>query len=165
MREQQKDSVQSRFTAYVVVALANRRKRYLEKKYRTLEWEVVHEELSDKGYVNFDVQYHAYVSDRKVFITENWTNLDTLTELLQTPQLITLIRGLKEKERKEEMFRMYRPLLVKHSMDNNVFDEDLFQEFSAILLQCIEKFSIRIKNWDDYPDGDTRERICRFNQF
>ena len=41
-----------------------------------------------------------------------------------------------------EIFRMYRPLLVKHSMDNNVFDEDLFQELSAVLLQCIKKFSI-----------------------
>lgn len=43
---------------------------------------------------------------------------------------------------REEIFRMYRPLLVKNSMDNNIFDEDLFQELSAILLQCIKKFSI-----------------------
>ena len=110
MRKQQKDSVQNRFTAYVVVALANRRKRYLEKKHRTLEREVVHEELSDKGYVNFDVQYHAYVSDREALITENWTDLDTLTELLQTPRLITLIRGLKEKERKILYARVYGEL-------------------------------------------------------
>jgi len=43
---------------------------------------------------------------------------------------------------REEIFRMYRPLLVKNSMDNNLFDEDLFQELSAILLQCIKKFPI-----------------------
>ena len=43
---------------------------------------------------------------------------------------------------REEIFRMYRPLLVKNSMDNNIFDEDLFQELSAILLQCIKKFPI-----------------------
>lgn len=110
MRKQQKDSVQNRFTAYVVVALANRRKRYLEKKHRTMEREVVHEELSDKGYVNFDLQYHAYVSDREALITENWTDLDTLTELLQTPRLITLIRGLKEKERKILYARVYGEL-------------------------------------------------------
>lgn len=110
MRKQQKDSVQNCFTAYLVVAVENRRKRYLWKKHRTMEREVVHAELSDNGYVNFDVQYHAYVSDREALITENWTDLDTLTELLQTPQLITLIRGLKEKERKILYARVYGEL-------------------------------------------------------
>lgn len=43
-------------------------------------------------------------------------------------------------EAKEEIFRMYRPLLVKNSMDNNVFDEDLYQELSATLLYCIKNF-------------------------
>ncbi|MBR2038694.1 MAG: sigma-70 family RNA polymerase sigma factor [Lachnospiraceae bacterium] len=110
MREQQKDSVQSRFTTYLVVAVANRRKRYLEKKHRTMEREVVHEELLELGYVNFDMQYHTYVSDREALITENWTDLDTLTELLQTPQLIALVKGLKEKERKILYARVYGEL-------------------------------------------------------
>ena len=43
---------------------------------------------------------------------------------------------------REEIFRMYRPLLIKNSMDNSVFDEDLFQELSATLLHCIAKFQI-----------------------
>ena len=43
-------------------------------------------------------------------------------------------------EAKEEIVRMYRPLLVKNSMDNNVFDEDLYQELSATLLNCIRNF-------------------------
>ena len=42
----------------------------------------------------------------------------------------------------EEVFIMYRPLLIKNSMDNNVFDEDLYQELSATLIQCIMKFKI-----------------------
>ena len=46
------------------------------------------------------------------------------------------------KEAQEEIFRMYRPLLIKQSMDMNVFDEDLYQELSATLLQCIVKFRI-----------------------
>ena len=43
---------------------------------------------------------------------------------------------------REEIFRMYRPLLIKNSMDNSVFDEDLFQELSTTLLHCIAKFQI-----------------------
>lgn len=47
-----------------------------------------------------------------------------------------------DQEAREEIFRMYRPLLIKNSMDWNVFDEDLYQELSAILLNCIQKFQI-----------------------
>ncbi len=48
-----------------------------------------------------------------------------------------------DKEAREEIFRMYRPLLIKNAMDKNVFDEDLYQELSATLLNCIQKFRIR----------------------
>lgn len=47
-----------------------------------------------------------------------------------------------DKEAQEEIFQMYRPLLIKKSMDNNVFDEDLYQELSATLMNCIRKFVI-----------------------
>lgn len=47
-----------------------------------------------------------------------------------------------DKEAQEEIFQMYRPLLIKNSMDNNVFDEDLYQELSATLMNCIMKFVI-----------------------
>lgn len=47
-----------------------------------------------------------------------------------------------DQEAREEIFRLYRPLLIKHSMDWNVFDEDLYQELSATLLNCIRKFRI-----------------------
>lgn len=47
-----------------------------------------------------------------------------------------------DKMSQEEIFRMYRPLLIKNSMDINIFDEDLYQELSAMLLKCIQKFRI-----------------------
>ena len=47
-----------------------------------------------------------------------------------------------DKEAREEIFRMYRPLLIKNSVDRNVFEEDLYQELSAMLLNCIQKFRI-----------------------
>ncbi len=47
-----------------------------------------------------------------------------------------------DKEAREEIFRMYRPLLIKNSMDRNMFEEDLYQELSATLLNCIQKFRI-----------------------
>ena len=47
-----------------------------------------------------------------------------------------------DKEAREEIFRMYRPLLIKNSVDRNVFEGDLYQELSATLLNCIQKFRI-----------------------
>lgn len=37
---------------------------------------------------------------------------------------------------------MYRPLLIKESIVNGIFDEDLFQELSLTLLNCIRKIKI-----------------------
>jgi len=37
---------------------------------------------------------------------------------------------------------MYKPLLVKTSMVDGSFDEDLYQELRLILLSCIEKFNL-----------------------
>ena len=47
-----------------------------------------------------------------------------------------------DKNAQEEIFRMYRPLLIKNAMEQNRFEEDLYQEFSATLLNCIQKFRI-----------------------
>ena len=47
-----------------------------------------------------------------------------------------------DEKAQEEIFRMYRPLLIKNAMEQNVFEEDLFQELSATLLSCIRRFRI-----------------------
>ncbi len=47
-----------------------------------------------------------------------------------------------DKEAQEAIFRMYRPLLIKNAMEQNVFEEDLYQELSATLLNCIQKFKV-----------------------
>ena len=46
------------------------------------------------------------------------------------------------KDAQEEIFRMYRPPLIKNAMEQNRFEEDLYQELSATLLNCIRKFTI-----------------------
>ena len=47
-----------------------------------------------------------------------------------------------DRSAQEEIFRMYRPLLIKNAMEQNRFEEDLYQELSATLLNCIRKFRI-----------------------
>lgn len=43
---------------------------------------------------------------------------------------------------KEELFLMYRPLLISRSMVEGRFCEDLYQELSATFLHCINKFHL-----------------------
>ena len=41
---------------------------------------------------------------------------------------------------KAEIFAMYRPLLIKYSLVNRRFDEDLYQELEVELMKCIRYF-------------------------
>lgn len=39
-----------------------------------------------------------------------------------------------------EIIEMYRPLMIKNAIVNNVFDEDLYQEYVCCVIKCIQKF-------------------------
>jgi len=41
-----------------------------------------------------------------------------------------------------EIMNMYRPLLIKNSIIDGNYDEDLFQELSITLLKCIRQFRV-----------------------
>lgn len=49
---------------------------------------------------------------------------------------------MNDQQAKQEIFSMYRPLLVKEAVVNGVFDEDIYQELCETLLLCIQKFRI-----------------------
>lgn len=41
-----------------------------------------------------------------------------------------------------EILAMYKPLLLKESILDGAFDEDLYQELCVILLNCIRKIRV-----------------------
>lgn len=43
---------------------------------------------------------------------------------------------------RQELLEMYRPMLVKASIINGSFDEDLYQELCVVLVKSIAKFVI-----------------------
>jgi len=45
-----------------------------------------------------------------------------------------------DKEAVLQILEMFRPLLIKNSLVNGRFDEDLYQELTAELLKCIRYF-------------------------
>ena len=47
-----------------------------------------------------------------------------------------------ENEALTELLLMYRPLLLKESIVDGVFNEDLFQELCIVFLKCVRKFRV-----------------------
>ena len=45
-------------------------------------------------------------------------------------------------EAEEKILMLYKPLLLKESIQNGIFDEDLYQELCITLIKCIRKFQI-----------------------
>lgn len=52
-------------------------------------------------------------------------------------QLLTLA---KNNEALNDLIEMYRPLLIKNSLINGKFDEDLYQELICTLILCVRTF-------------------------
>lgn len=42
----------------------------------------------------------------------------------------------------EKLLSLYQPLLMKESVVNGLFDEDVYQELCVTLLTCIRRFRI-----------------------
>lgn len=42
----------------------------------------------------------------------------------------------------EKLLTLYQPLLMKESVVNGLFDEDVYQELCVTLLSCIRRFQI-----------------------
>ena len=47
-----------------------------------------------------------------------------------------------DKGAREELFLMYRPMVLSRSRIKGIFSEDLYQELSKTFVYCIEQFSI-----------------------
>ena len=46
----------------------------------------------------------------------------------------------EDQQAKEKLLSLYQPLLMKESVINGVFDEDVYQELCITLLTCIKRF-------------------------
>ena len=82
MKEKHTDSVQNRFTAYLVAAVGNTRKKYWERKYRLQGMDLAQEDLLERNYTDFDEQYRAYINgrDREILFARVYGEL-TFAEL------------------------------------------------------------------------------------
>ncbi len=110
MTEINMNSVQNRFTAYLVAAVTNQRIHYMERKRHLQNLELVQSDLLEKKYLDFEEQYHDYVAEQTKFIMEDWERLEELLVLLESEKLIKAVRRLKERDRKLLFARVFGEL-------------------------------------------------------
>jgi len=56
-------------------------------------------------------------------------------------ELLTCAKG-NDTHAVNEILAMYKPLLIKESIVNGIFDEDLYQELCLTLINCIRIIKI-----------------------
>lgn len=114
--KQNTDSIQNRFTAYLVTAVTNKRLRYMENKKRWQEWELKQADLLDRKYTDFEQQLQYYRSEQSATLFESGIAISEGEELhevfamFESKRLIKVLAGLKEREQKIMFARVFGEL-------------------------------------------------------
>lgn len=99
------DSVQNRFTAYLVAAVTNKRIRYMEKRKKNKE--IIQTDLLENSHLDFELQYHEYIGEKMEFIHQDWEKFDELLTLLENEKLWKALERLKERDRRILFARVF----------------------------------------------------------
>lgn len=104
------DSVQNRFTAYVVSAVTNKKVYYIQKKRRVIEYEITGECLLEKKYVGFSDQLRNYKIERMMKTLKRWRETQEIASLIEDEYLLEILMGLRDRERKILFARVFGEL-------------------------------------------------------
>ena len=107
MKRHNTDSVQNRFTAYLISALVHRRMRYMEKQKYLLQRETVLEDQEIKRYLDFEKQYQNFLGEQEDFVLEDWEKFREFMLVLESDNLMRALNKLKEREHKLLFARVF----------------------------------------------------------
>lgn len=110
MSEIHTESVQNRFTAYLMTAVANRRISYMKQRNRQKEREYIQMDLLEKNHVDFETQYYSYLAEQAVIHYlrhgEFWGQMPEIDSI----RLAKCINRLKNQERRILFARVFGEL-------------------------------------------------------
>lgn len=107
MKRQNTDSVQNRFTAYLIAAVVHQRMRYMEKKKLLLHREPILADQEIKKYLNFEKQYQGCLGEQRDFLLEDWEKFCEFVLALESDNLIRALNKLKDREHKLLFARIF----------------------------------------------------------
>lgn len=117
MRETYSESIQHRFTAYLVTSVTNQRIHYMERKCHQKEKEFLQMDLLKVNYIDFETQLHAFISEREAMASMDWTQFEAIMDLMESQRLIKAVRRLKEREKTLLFAKVYGELSFKQMGD------------------------------------------------
>lgn len=107
MRDIHNDSVQNRFTAYLMAAVTNKRIGYFSQRKRRQEREKAEMDLSEKKYADFEAQYRAYLVEKSAPLYEDAVDLQEVMRHIGSEKLVRIIGRLKEREKQILFARVF----------------------------------------------------------
>lgn len=107
MKELHTDSVQNRFSAYLVAAITNNRIRYMENRKRLHDMESAQRNLPEKDYMDFDMQYRDYISEQASSALQDWERFEEWLVLLESEKLLKAVDRLKDRDRRLLFARVF----------------------------------------------------------
>lgn len=110
MEKKQTDSVQNRFTGYLMVAVANKRISYFEQRNRYKEREYIQVDMLEKNHVDFEAQYHTYLAEQSLLAYFGYGENQECMPEIDSIQLAKCISRLKERERRILFARVFGEL-------------------------------------------------------
>lgn len=110
MRGEKTQSMQNRFSAYVVAAVSNRRARYLKNKNRNKGREYAVLEMLDLTYTDFSEEFNKYVMEQIIQESQDISKLEEIISLTQGQKMIYAIACLKERDKKLIFGRVFEEL-------------------------------------------------------
>ena len=143
MQEISKDSVQNRFTAYLVAAVTNKRIRYMERRKKQKELETS-SDLLEKNYQDFDSQFREYLGEQTGFVLEDWERFQEFLERVESSDLEKAIGRLKEREKTLLFARVFGELSF-YELGTLVFlqpkhaEMEYFYKIRKLLKELVEK--------------------------
>lgn len=110
MEKKQTDSVQNRFTGYLMAAVANKRISYFEQRNRYKEREYIQVDLLEKNHVDFEAQYHTYLAEQSFLAYFGYGESQECMPEIDSIQLARCINRLKDRERRILFARVFGEL-------------------------------------------------------
>lgn len=110
MRGEKTQSLQNRFSAYVVAAVSNRRARYLENKNRNKQREYAVLEMLDRTYTDFSEEFNKYTMEQIMCESGEISKLEQIISLTQGQKMIYAFSCLKEREKALIFGRVFEEL-------------------------------------------------------
>ena len=107
MTKHNTDSIQNRFTAYLVSAVMNKRINYMEKRKNMLQKETFFTEQEIKRYLNFEKQYQRFLDGQQYAVLADWEKFRDFLLAMGSDNLMKALNKLKDKEHKLLFARVF----------------------------------------------------------